>query len=574
MLGAVGGSIEFLLRADARFGFGFFDAMTWLTLACFAGIVVAAPFGALGHLLRSVPHIGPRRDGLPLGALLALHGALYYRFELVLNESLRDPQVLAGLGALGLAGLLVGLGTARPLARIQAFLPIVGALAAFGGLIRGIPAPPTQEAGHNILLVTWDTTRPDRLGPYGGPAPTPNLDRLADEGLVFEAAVATAPLTEASHLSILTGQSTLEHGVVSNGTMLGDRPGLLSHRLQQAGYVTGAVVAGFPLHGKYGWTQGFDVYDDDFGRLPGWHALSLGRLGDQLFLPGNALRERYGEDGVRRALTFLDRHREGRFFLWVHFFDPHGPYEADDGRDAPRSGEPLDLPGYWPPYHRSVTDVDWLVGAYDRELTKTDALTGQLLDRLDELGIADSTTVVVVADHGENLDEHGVLFDHGDDLYDPSLLIPLLVRSPGVEPGRVACQVSTLDIVPTVLGIVGTPDDALEGRSLVTLPAGCPDRPVLSTTVAARHVDDPPIDVSYRLPHEKLIRHEAPDRDDELFDLVLDPDELAPVQDAERLDQAQATMDALLSGEDVDALAAPELDEESRKALEALGYLE
>ncbi|MCP4806624.1 MAG: sulfatase [Proteobacteria bacterium] len=574
MLGAAGGSIEFLLRAEARLGFGFFDQLTFLTLACVAGIVVAAPFGVLGWLLRKVPHVGARREGLAVGALLALHLALYYRFELVLNESLRDPQVFGALAALGLAGVLLGLGTARAMAKIAPFLPIVGALAAFGGLIRGLPAAPTDEAGHSFLLVTWDTTRPDRLGPYGGPADTPNLDALAADGLVFESAVATAPLTEASHLSILTGLSTVEHGVVSNGTMLGERPELLSHRLQDAGYVTGAVVAGFPLHGKYGWTQGFDVYDDDFGRLPGWHSLSLGRLSDQLFLPGNALRERDGTDGIRRALTFLDRHREGRFFLWVHLFDPHGPYEADAGRDAPRTGDPLDLPAYWPPYHRQITDVDWLIGAYDRELEKTDRLTGELIDRLADLGIDDRTTVIVAADHGENLDEHGVLFDHGDDLYDPSLMVPLIVRSPGVEANRVACQVSTVDIVPTILGIVGAPDDALSGRSLITLPSGCPDAPVVSTTVAARHVDDPPIDIGYRLPHEKLIRHGDTSREPELYDLVVDPDELFPVEDAERLGLAEATLDALLAGEDIEALAAPEFDEESIEALRALGYIE
>lgn len=573
VLGAVGGSIEFLLRTDPHLGFGFFDQLTWLTLACAAGIVVAAPFGLLGWFLRGVPHIGPRRDGLPVGALLALHGALHYRFELVLNESLREPMVFGGLVALGIAGLLLGLGTARLVSRFTRFLPIVGFVAALAGLIRGVPVQPTDEAGHSVLLVTWDTTRPDRLGPYGGEASTPNLDRLAQGGLVFESAVATAPLTEPSHLSILTGQSTVEHGVVSNATVLGDRPALLSHRLQEQGFVTGAVVAGFPLHSKYGWSQGFDVYDDDFGRLPGWHRLSLGRLGDQLFLPGNALRERNGDHGIRRALHFLDRNRDGRFFLWVHFFDPHGPYEADAGRDAPRTGEPLELPGYWPPYHREITDTDWLIGAYDRELEKTDRLTGQLLDRLDELGLTERTTVVMTADHGENLVDHGVLFDHGDDLYDPSLLVPLIVRSPQVEANRVACQVSTLDIVPTLVQVLGLPPTELPGRSLVSLAPGCEDVPVVSTTVAARHVEDPPIDISYRVPHEKLIRHGAQGREDELFNLLDDPDELFPVSDSEQVDEANRRLDTLLDGGELD-LVVPEFDTESMEALRALGYVE
>ena len=572
MLGAVGGCVEFLVRCEPGLGFGFFEQLTWLTLACGAGLAVALPFGVLGWAVRKLPVVGPRADGLPLGALLGLHLALYYRFELVLNESLRDPGVAGVLVAMFVGGLLVGLSFARLVRRVGEFLPWVGFILAFAGLLRGVPPAPTNASGSNIVLVTWDTARPDRLSVYGGPAQTPALERLAAEGAVFETAVATAPLTEPSHLSILTGLPTIEHGVVSNATPLGDRPELIVHRLQQAGYRTGGVVSGFPLHSKYGWDQGFDVYDDDFGRLPGWHRLSLARALDQVLLPGNALRERKGEVAIARAERFIDRHAEGRFFLWVHLFDPHAPYEAKSADDAPRVGEPLDLPAYWPPYHRSITSTEWLTQAYDDELEKTDALTGRLLDRLEQHGILDDTTVIVVADHGESLTEHGVLFEHGDDLFDPSLLIPLVIRAPGHEGTRVACQVSTLDVVPTLVELHGLSEGAEQGRSLVPMLEGrtCPDVAVVASTIGARHVEDPPVDVAWRLPEAKFIRYE--DDEDALFDLVADPGELFPVEDAERVQAASEALDELLGGREVQVDMA--LDTEDRAMLEALGYMD
>ena len=574
VLGAVAGCLEFLIRCEPRFGFGFFDQLTWLTLACAAGLAVALPFGVLAHLVRGHKRIGPRRDGLVLGALLGMHGALHYRFDIALNQSLRDPDVWGVLLLMFVCGVLIGLSMARLLTRVGEFLPWVGFILAFIGLLRSVPPAPTATPGPSILLVTWDTTRPDRLGPYGGPASTPNLDRMAAEGAVFESVVATAPLTEASHLSILTGLPTVEHGVVSNGTPLGERPELLSHRLQDAGYRTGAVVSGFPLHGKWGWTQGFDVYDDDFGRLPGWHRLSLARAIDEVFLPGNALRERDGAVAVHRAKRFLERHEGGQFFLWVHLFDPHAPYEALDADDAPRVGEALDLPAYWPPYHRGITSTDWLVDAYDAELEKTDALFGELLDALDDSGLADSTTVVMVADHGESLTEHGVLFDHGDDLYDPSLLVPLLIREPGVGATRVACQVSTIDIVPTLRALHGLPVGSEQGRSLVPMLEGeaCADVPAIASTIAARHVEEPPVDFAWRLPETKYIRHGDMSRPEELYDLTSDPGELFVVEDDEALTHASDRLDALLAGRDLEVDI--QLDEADRLMLESLGYLE
>jgi choline-sulfatase len=574
-LGAAAGALEFLFRTQARLGFGFFEQATWLTLAVVAGILVALPAALVARALQPLPHVGARHRGLVLGALIGLHGALYYRFELVLNESLRDPQVWGGMLALGFAGVLVGLGADRLLRKVARFMPVVAVLGGMFGLMRGLPAPNRGDEGMNVLLVTWDTTRPDRLGPYGGPASTPALDRLAAQGIVFDQAVASAPLTEPSHLSILTGQHTFEHGVVSNATPLGERPELISRQLQEAGFVTGAVVSGFPLHAKWGWDQGFDIYDDDFSRLPGLHRLSLVVALDQLFLPGNTLRERPGVYAERRALQFLRRRHEGRFFLWVHLFDPHGPYEMVSIEAAPRDGEALDLPAYWPPPHRSITDEAWLIEAYDAELSEADRITGALMDELEELGVADETVIILTADHGESLTEHDYLFDHGDHLYDPSLRVPLIWSIPGYEPGRVPCQVGNASITPTLRALFDLPGSDRSLLERLSGAAPCADEAVVSSTVGARFVETPPVDWSYRLPHEKYIQHGDAQLEPELYDLVQDAAETRSVDDDDALARAAQNLDALLGGGDVlDEIEAPAYDESALEALRSLGYVE
>ncbi len=574
-LGASVGALEFLFRTQPRLGFGFFEQATWLTLAVLCGVAVALPAALVARALRPVPHVGPRHMGLVLGALLGLHSALYYRFELVLNASLRDPMVWGGMLALGFAGVLVGLGADRLLRRITRFLPVVAVLGGLFGLFRGMPPASRGDQGLNVLLITWDTTRPDRLGPYGGSALTPALDGLAAGGIVFDQAVASAPLTEPSHLSILTGQSTFEHGVVSNATALGPRPDLISHQLQDAGFVTGAVVSGFPLHAKWGWDQGFDIYDDDFSRLPGLHRLSLVVALDQLLLPGKTLRERPGVYAERRALRFLRTRADDRFFLWVHLFDPHGPYEALPVDGAPRDGQALDLPAYWPPPHRSITDEAWLVAAYDAELAEADRITGVLLSELDELGLSEETVVVMTADHGESLTEHDYLFDHGDHLYDPSLRVPMIWRIPGYGANRVPCQVGNTTVAWTLRSLLGLPgaDPALLAR--LSGDATCQDEAVVSSTLGARFVDAPPVDWSYRLPHEKFIQHGDPTVDSELFDLVQDPGETRSVDSDDEHRRAGQNLEALLGGAQViEGIAAPQLDESAMEALRSLGYVE
>jgi arylsulfatase A-like enzyme len=575
LMGLASGGMEFLLRVDPRLGFGFFEHLLWALGALLAGLLVALPMAGVGYLVRHVPYVGPRRDGLPLGALLAVHAVLFYRFEVALNEPMSDPRLLVILIGMGVGCMIMGLTAARWIGKGLKFAVLAGAIGFWFAFIRGLPPGPSAETeGPNLLIVTWDTTRPDRLGAYGGPAYTDTLSRLASGGVRFDQAVATAPLTEPSHLSLLTGLNTTTTGVVSNGTPLGQQPLMLQHRLSDEGFRTGAVVSGFPLHSRYGWDQGWDVYDDDFGAVAGVHQLSLGRLLENVFLPGNTLRERPGDRAVKRAKSFLKRSEGGRWFLWLHLFDPHAPYEQSDLEGAPRDGEALDLPGYWPPPHRSITSAEWLTDAYDDELEHTDVLTGDVLGWLVEHDLYDNTIIVMTADHGESLTEHGTLFDHGDDLYDPSLRVPLIIRGPGITPGVVPCQVSGADLVPTLVELLDLTEMNTDGQSLVPVLQGetCDDHRVISTTMGARFVENPPLDLSLRDPTTKYIRHgEGPP---ELYDLLDDPGELDDLAHRDDLvTYWNEVLDAELQDRVVE-LKPPAMDTESLRMLMELGYLE
>ena len=173
--------------------------------------------------------------------------------------------------------------------------------------------------------------------------------------------------------------------------------------------------------------------------------------------------------------------------------------------------------------------------AYDAEIEYTDGQVARILDRLDQLGLTDSTIVVVTADHGESLTEHDYLFDHGDDLYDPSLLVPLIIRAPGVsrDETRVSCQVGNIDVAPTILSLLGFEsevDRMGEDRSAELRGEACRDTSQVATTVAGRFVESPPIDHAWRADGHKYIRHE--EGPPECFDLTDDPDELSSLGDA------------------------------------------
>ena len=287
-------------------------------------------------------------------------------------------------------------------------------------------------ASYNVLLITLDTTRADRLGSYGyEKARTPRLDRLAREGVRFARAYAPAPLTLPAHCSIMTGLDPVAHGVRNNGRSLPAGIKTLAEILKGKGYSTAAFVSAFSVDSRFGLDRGFDVYDDTFRP-------------DLPFKTLNA--ERRAEETLARFSHWLDRGVAGRFFGWVHFYDPHWPYDPP----APFKEEFADRP-------------------YDGEIAYMDRAVGTLLDRLAEKGLLEKTIVVVAGDHGEGLGDK-VEIGHGIFLYEETLRVPLVFNNPEVfrRPRVVESQVRLIDVAPTLLDILGLKDEAagMKGQNL------------------------------------------------------------------------------------------------------------
>ncbi len=287
-------------------------------------------------------------------------------------------------------------------------------------------APPTAAASpaRNLVLITIDTLRADHVGAYGySRARTPALDHLAREGTRFAHAYTPAPITLAAHASLLTGLYPPGHGARHNGMPMRDTVPTLATILRERGFSTGAFVAAFPLDRRFGLSHGFDVYSD---RMP---RDANGRLEN----------ERPGREVVDEAAGWLSR-QPGRFFLWVHLFEPHAPY---GNPEPPKPGEGAPAP----PPRRPAID------RYDDEIAIADGQVGRLLDTLGTR-LAD-TLVVVAGDHGESFGEHGEV-GHSLFVYDTTLRVPLIVAGPGVAPGRSAEDRACLvDLMPTALRQLG-----------------------------------------------------------------------------------------------------------------------
>jgi hypothetical protein len=566
-LGIFATGLELCVREP---GHGALGALDWAVLAV-VGILLTAGLATVG----AGAERGLQRLGLPLpaqalvlGLPVAAHGAVWVRFEWLRTWSAAEPRLLAALaGSIGVA-MLGSMLLARWLSGHRPIWVGLGLLGLIGaGWQARLPALEIpSQSGTPVLLVTLDTVRMDRLGVYGGPVPTPHLDALAREGVVFDQAIAPAPLTQSSHLAMMTGVPAHESGVVSNGTHIGDRPDMVQHAFAGAGWDTAAFVSGFPLHSRFGWAQGFRRYDDDFGRIPGLENLGLARAVLSL-LGGAPIPQRAGEVTVARFRKHVQHLGSGPWFAWVHLFDAHAPYEAVDLAGADTSGPALALPGYWPASHRAITEPAVFEAAYDAGLAHLDSLLGEILE-----AVGKDVAVVVVADHGESLTEHGYLFDHGDHLYDASLRVPLLVRAAGAAAGhRVACQVPLVDLAAMLREFGGLEGHA-SGWKEALGGGDCEDRPALSTTVGARYQHNPPIDHALRMPGEKVIRGE--EGWVERYDLMADPGETVDLAAADP-SATRAAVDRLQAGLAGEVIPlAPERDPDTEAALRALGYVE
>jgi arylsulfatase A-like enzyme/tetratricopeptide (TPR) repeat protein len=293
-------------------------------------------------------------------------------------------------------------------------------------LVLALAGPP------NVILVTIDTLRADYLHAYGRASiETPTTDGLAREGVLVEDATVQAPQTRPSHASILTGRYPWEHGVRDNfSPALSDKIPTLASVLHQRGYRTGAFVGAYVLGSNSGFARGFDVYDEPFSGL---------RRGARWYNRP----ERTAWEVVERAMPWLKAAAPGPFFAWLHLYDPHAPY-------APPA-----------PYAKKYADQP-----YEGEVAYADAQVGRLVQFLDERKIRGRTLFIVTSDHGEGLGDHGEN-EHTIFVYDTTVRVPLILSQPGVLPAgkRIRGQFRSVDILPTVLELIGAPAVPTSGAS-------------------------------------------------------------------------------------------------------------
>lgn len=302
-------------------------------------------------------------------------------------------------------------------ARLFAFLAVLGLVSVGCNRNERKEAGKIETlAGHNVLIVTLDTTRADRIGAYGHKGSrTPAFDAIAARGALFEDALAQVPLTLPSHSTMMTGRQPKELGVrVNNQTALGKTHPTLASIFKSKGYRTAAFVAAFVLDSRFGLDQGFDAYDDEMANV------SVRTDPLHWERPANVVTD--------RALAWLEANKSAAFFCWVHFFDPHHPY-------TPPQGFPV---------------------TYDGEIAFMDTQVKRLDDWLARAGMKEKTLLIVAGDHGESFGEHGEE-GHGVFLYDTSIRVPMVIAHPALiaRPIRVAEPVGLVEIFPTILELMG-----------------------------------------------------------------------------------------------------------------------
>ena len=401
-------------------------------------------------------------------------------------------------------------------------------------------APP--RAGlDSLLLVTVDTLRADHLGCYdvATPVPTPHIDALAAEGLLARRAWTTVPITAPSHATILSGLGPLAHGVRNNYRYrLPAEVPTLASILAGEGRRTAAFIASYTASRDFGLDQGFELFDDDLG----------------IDAQGRPRSQRPGNEVVDRALRWIEGHGSEPFFVWVHLFDPHSPYEA--------------------PEHYRKTHAD---SPYAAEVAFTDTQVGRLLDALAASPAAPHTVTALVADHGESLGEHGEE-EHGMLLYEATIHVPLLIRAPGrIAPGTVIDGgVSTTDLAPTLLALLGVHSEAeFEGRDLLANPPA-EDRLLYTESIYAHEeLGWSPL---YGLRQGDAVYIAAPR--EELYDLAGDPAQRRNLagERPEQVARMRAALEDLqrehLRPERIEQAlgSGGELEAEDMVRLESLGY--
>ena len=399
----------------------------------------------------------------------------------------------------------------------------------------------TARPIRNVILISIDTCRADYLSCYGYPRKTtPNIDAIADAATLFENVISPVPLTLPSHCSMLTGTTPLYHGVHENVNYRLEKFNLtLAELLRQKGYTTSAIISSLVLDSQFGLNQGFDTYNDHFIQpMPSWYE-----------------NERRGDEASRFACDWLEKHKSEKFFLFLHYFDPHDDYRPPE------------------PFATIFKD-----NLYAGEVAYTDYCIGEVILKLKELGLYDSTLLIITSDHGEGLGEHAEPY-HGFFVYNSTVRVPLIIRAPGGPKGKkVPDLVGLVDVVPTICGLLGIdPPQVLHGKDLSPLfreggKIQNNERYIYCESLQATLYGCSPL-LGLVQDRWKYIHAPRP----ELYDLDKDPHEDKNLID-EHPKRAQLLQDHLKSilEEQARTNASDDkfvLDNKTRKRLESLGYI-
>jgi arylsulfatase A-like enzyme/Tfp pilus assembly protein PilF len=408
-------------------------------------------------------------------------------------------------------------------------------------------AEPVKTDNFNLMVITLDTLRADRVGVYGyKDALTPNLDRLANEGVMFENCYSPVPLTLPAHSSIFTGRSPLGHGARGNGIyVLPEKEITLAELFKEKGYNTYGVIAAFVLLSKFGLAQGFDVYDDSL---------------DSHRMYNNYNSEIPATEVYRKFLQWFEKNHHKKFFAWIHLYDPHAPYK--------------------PPKRFAKKFKRDFKGFYDAEVAFTDEAVGKIIDTLKHGNALENTVVVIVGDHGEAFGEHEE-YGHGIFCYDESLKVPMIFYNPKLFPKkglRVKNRVNVTDIMPTLLELFNIViPEGVQARSFMPLLMAEKEDKRRTFYFESMHGKD---EMNWAplmgIIHEQYKFISLPEP--ELYDLDADPAEkenlfwkknlLAKDLDKKLMKQVETLSKTTSAGD-----ARREITEEDKKHLTSLGYI-
>jgi len=457
----------------------------------------------------------------------------------------------------------------------QTFLPVACLL-----LATACGGPPEEIGRFNVLLVTLDTTRADHLGCYGYPLPTsPNLDRLAADGIRFDLAISTSAITPISHASIFTGLNPDRHGLRvfygETGHYLEQSHPTLATILRSHAWRTAAFISAYPASERFGLENGFDTFSSGVSHEVMTGDPRLRPPKDGFWLDRRtASAQRRADVTTDETVAWLDESAGGGdpFFLWVHYFDPHDPSLVPPPEITAGFGV-------------SKTEPDAVLKVYDPEIFFMDGQFGRLIRHLRETGRYENTIIVVVGDHGQGLGDHD-WFPHRL-LYQEQIRVPLIIRMPGGIRGEtVGALVRTTDILPTVLEALGieTPG-TVQGSDLEPILSGAEQEPRVAVAEALNTLD---VHAPRALPpHQKdllfcamdrnwkLIHHFREPGNDELYNLLDDPKETINLMDRHPM-EAKRLLDALeetgIMNIELSDPGEP-MDPDALEKLRSLGYV-